>query len=170
MLSRSLAAKRLIFHLKHFSNALCKKVIIIRSDNEFVTNAFIHYCDDAGIKHDMSVPYESHQNGFVKRWQRTITTKSRSMLASGNVSDQLRNEAVESAAYITSFTLRKYQNVVRTHYEIFAGRKASVAHLKFFGCAGYAMVPISFRQSKLADTSLLCCFAGYDELSKTYMV
>ena len=98
--SRSLAVKRLIFQLKHISNALGKKVIIIRSDNEFSTNALIDYCDDAGIKHEMSVPYKSHQYGLVERWQRTITTKARSLLARGNVPDKLWTEAVKCAAYL----------------------------------------------------------------------
>ena len=145
-------------------------MIIIRSDNEFSTNALIDYCDNAGIKHEMSVPYESHQNGLVERWQRTITTKARSLLARGNVPDELWNEAVKCAAYLLNLIPRKYQNAVGTPYEIFTGRKASIAHLKIFGCAAYAMVPIPLRQSKLADTSVLCCFAGYDEQRKAYRV
>ena len=32
------------------------------------------------------------------------------------------------------------------------------------------MVPMPLRQSKLADTSLLCCFVGYDEQRKAYRV
>ena len=67
-------------------------------------------------------------------------------------------------------TPRKYQNVVGTPYEIFTGRKASNTDLLIFGCVAYAMVPMTLGQSKLADTSLLCCFAGYDEQRKAYRV
>ena len=97
-------------------------MIIIRSDNEFSTNPSIDYCDDAGIKHEMSVSYESHQNGLVERWQRTITTKARSLLARGNVPDELWNEVVKCAAYLVNFIPRKYQNPVGTPYNIFTGR------------------------------------------------
>ena len=168
--SRSMAVNRLIFQLKHFSNALGKKVIIIRSDNEFSCKVLNNYCDDAGIKHEMSVPYESHQNGLVERWQRTITTKARSLLSNGSVPDELWNEAVKCAAYLLNLTPRKYQSISSTPYEIFTGRKASINHLKTFGCAAYAIIPKPLRHNKLADTSLLCCFVGYDEERKAYRV
>ena len=79
----------MIFLLKPASNVFGKKVIIIRSDIEFSTNSLIDYCDDDGIKHEMSAPYQSHHNGLVERWLRTITTKAMSLLAKGNVSDDL---------------------------------------------------------------------------------
>ena len=64
-------------------------MITIRSNNEFSANALIDYCDEAGIKHEMSVPYESHKNRPVERWQRTKTNKARFLIARGNVPDEL---------------------------------------------------------------------------------
>ena len=83
-------------------------MIIIRSDSEFSTYALIDYCDEAGIKHEMSVHYESHQNGLLELWQRTKTTKARSLLARGNVPDELWNKTVKCAAYLLNLISRKY--------------------------------------------------------------
>ena len=98
-------------------------MIIIKSDDEFSTNAQMDYCFKSRIILEMSVPYESDQNVIVERGQRGITTKARSLLARGNVPDELWNEAVKCAAYLPILIPKKYQNAVGTLYEIFPGER-----------------------------------------------
>jgi transposase InsO family protein len=61
----------------------------VRSDNgsEFKNARIDEYCDDKGIKHELSSKYTPKQNGIVERKNRTLIDMARSMLAEYNVSD-----------------------------------------------------------------------------------
>lgn len=54
-----------------------------------------------------------------------------------------------------------------TPFEAWSGRKASVRHLKVFGCICYAQIPKE-RRYKLDETSEKCIFVGYSSKSKGY--
>ena len=46
----------------------------IRSDGggEFINNSFITYCEENGIKHELSCPRTPQQNGVIGRKNRTL--------------------------------------------------------------------------------------------------
>ena len=51
-----------------------KKIKILRSDNggEFTSNEFNDFCKEAGIKRDVTIPYNPQQNGVAERKNRSI--------------------------------------------------------------------------------------------------
>ena len=166
--NRGLAVGRLIYYVKHTQRLLGKTVHTIRSDNEFSTAVFSSFCQSEGIKHERSVPYESHQNGVAERWQRTITAKARTLLIDANAPDYLWSEAVMCAAYLLNLLPTRGSKGVECPYQLFYGRKPKVDHLKVFGCAAYGLIPTQIRNTKLGDTSVLCVMVGYDDTRKAY--
>ena len=67
---------------KRAQNKFEVKLKKIRSDNrkEFDNTNIEAYCDEVGIKHEVSVTYTPQQNGVVKRKNRTLITLARTML------------------------------------------------------------------------------------------
>nr|ABB46643.2 retrotransposon protein, putative, Ty1-copia subclass [Oryza sativa Japonica Group] len=57
-------------------------LVKIRSDNgsEFKNTNIEDYCDDLGIKHELSATYSPQQNGVVERKNRTLIEMARTML------------------------------------------------------------------------------------------
>ena len=166
--NRGLAVGRLVYFVKHTQRLLGRTVHTIRTDNEFSTAAFASFCQSEGIKHERSVPYESHQNGVAERWQRTITAKARTLLIDANAPDYLWSEAAMCAAYLLNLLPTRGSKGSECPYKMFYGRKPKVDHLKVFGCAAYGLIPAAIRNTKLGDTSVLCVMVGYDDTRKAY--
>ena len=63
----------------------------IKSDNgkEFDNTNIEAYCDEVGIKHDVSTTYTPQQNGVVKRKNQTLITLARIMLDEYNTPEAL---------------------------------------------------------------------------------
>ena len=59
-----------------------KKVKALRTDRggEFLSKEFIEYCEEAGIKRELTAPYTPEQNGVAERKNRTVVEMARSML------------------------------------------------------------------------------------------
>ena len=59
-----------------------KKIKILRSYNggEFTSNEFNDYCKEAGIKRELTIPYNPHQNGVAERKNRSITEAVKAMI------------------------------------------------------------------------------------------
>ena len=55
-------------------NLLDKKIKTLRSDNggEYTLKEFESFCNDAGIKRELTNPYNPNQNGVEERKNRTI--------------------------------------------------------------------------------------------------
>jgi transposase InsO family protein len=67
---------------KKAQNELDCKIKKIRSDNgkEFDNTNIHEYCDEIGIKHEVSTTYTPQQNGVVERKNRTLITLARTMI------------------------------------------------------------------------------------------
>ena len=67
---------------KRAQNEFDVKLNKIRSDNgkEFDNTNIEAYCDEVGIKHEVSVTYTPQQNSVVERKNRTLITLARTML------------------------------------------------------------------------------------------
>jgi len=61
--------------------------------------------------------------------------------------------------------MKSIQNIAPE--EAWSGRKHNVAHMKVFGCVGYAHVPNELRK-KLDNKGEKCIFVGYNDESKAY--
>jgi transposase InsO family protein len=75
---------------KRAQNEFEVKIKKIRSDNgkEFDNTNIEAYCDEIGIKHEVSSTY-TQQNGVVERKNRTLITLARTMLDEYNTPKKL---------------------------------------------------------------------------------
>ena len=57
------------------------KVKCLRSDNggEYIDGGFSEYCATHGIRMEKTIPWTPQQNGVVKRMNRTLIERARSM-------------------------------------------------------------------------------------------
>ena len=59
-----------------------KKIKTLRSNNggEYISKEFEAFCKDAGIKRELTTPYNPQQNGVVERKNRTIMEAVKTMI------------------------------------------------------------------------------------------
>ena len=84
------------------------KIQFIRSDNgiEYTSQRFNSFCEEAGIEHQLTVPYSPQQNGVSARKNRTIMKMTRCLLHEKNLtkgtlgrSSKYNNLSTEQTAY-----------------------------------------------------------------------
>ena len=110
----------------------------IRSDNgkEFDNTNIEVYCDEVGIKHEVSTTYTPQQNGIVERKNRTLITLARTMLDEYNTPEALWAKAINTACYASNrLFLQKFLG--KTPYELLNGKKPDVSFFRVFGCKCY---------------------------------
>lgn len=133
---------------------------------EFVSQEFQDFCDTNGIKRHLTAPYSPQQNGVVERRNRTLMGMTRSLMKHMSVPNYLWGEAVRHATYlinrVATRTLLK-----QTPYEVFKSKKPNVAHLRIFGCIGYAKAEAAHLK-KLDDRSRMLVHLGTEPGSKAY--
>ena len=82
-----------------------KTLQVLVSDNgELVSNETSNWCAKEGIKHQLTAPYTSAQNGRAERLHRTIQGKAWTMRIDCNAPGSLWDEFFATAAYLTNLT------------------------------------------------------------------
>src|SRR5437773_5540011 len=86
---------------KRAQNLFGNSIVKIRSDNvsEFKNSHIDDYCDEHGIKHELSSTYTPQQNGVVERKNKTLITLARSMLDEYGTPERFWAEAINTARY-----------------------------------------------------------------------
>jgi transposase InsO family protein len=89
---------------KKAQNEFDCKIKKIRSDNgkEFDNTNIHEYCDEIGIKHEVSATYTPQQNGVVERKNMTLITLARTMIDEYNTLERFWAEAVNTACYASN--------------------------------------------------------------------
>jgi transposase InsO family protein len=84
---------------KKAQNEFDCKIKKIRSDNqkEFENTNIHEYCDEIGIKHELSATYTPQQNGVVERNNRTFINLARTMIDEYNTMESFWAEDVNTA-------------------------------------------------------------------------
>ena len=142
----------------------------IRSDNgkEFDNTNIEAYCDEVGIKHEVSATYTPQQNGVVERKNQTLITLARTMLDEYNTPEALWVEAINTACYASNLLfLQKFLG--KTPYELLNGKKPDVSFFRVFSCKGY----IYKKRQHLRKFQRRCdigFLVGYSSKSKAYRV
>ena len=79
-----------------------EKLKCFRTDRggEFNYVEFENFCDENGIKRQLTAPYSPQQNGVVERKNRTIMSCVRSMVKEKNLPLELWAEAVNTCVYV----------------------------------------------------------------------
>jgi len=145
-------------------------LIKIRSDNgtEFVNSKIEEYCDEMGIKHELSATYTPQQNGVVERKNRTLITMARTMLDEYDTHEKFWAEAINTACYASN-RLYPHRLLKKTPYELIVGRKPNISYFRVFGCKCY----IYKKRQHLGKFQRRCDIGfllGYSLKSKAYRV
>nr|ABA97851.1 retrotransposon protein, putative, Ty1-copia subclass [Oryza sativa Japonica Group] len=167
---KSIVAELFKKFAKRAQNEFSCTLVKIRSDNgsEFKNTNIKDYCDDLGIKHELSATYSPQQNGVVERKNRTLIEMARTILDEYGVSDSFWAKAINTACHATN-RLYLHRLLKKTSYELIVGRKPNVAYFRVFGCKCYIYqkgVRLTKFQSRCYEGFLL----GYASNSKAYRV
>jgi hypothetical protein len=123
---------------KKAQNEFYCKIKKIRSDNgkEFDNTNIYEYCDEIGIKHEVSATYTPQQNGVVERKNKTLITLARTMIDEYNTPERFWAEAINTSCYASNI-LFPHRLLEKTPYELLNGKKPDVSFFRVFGCKCY---------------------------------
>jgi hypothetical protein len=132
-------------------------------------NTNIHeYCDEIGIKHEVSATYTPQQNGVVERKNRTLITLARTMIDEYNTPERFWAKAVNTACYASN-RLFPHRLLEKTPYELLNRKNPYVSFFQVFGCKCY----IYNKHHHLGKFQRRCDIGfllGYSSKSKAYRV
>ncbi|MBW0480340.1 hypothetical protein O181_020055 [Austropuccinia psidii MF-1] len=134
---KSEAKHQLRLWMIKFMNITKFTIWAVRTDNgaEFCNHFFNDYLKEGGIIHELSVPYEHHQNGQIERTNCTILEMARTSLIAANLLISLWPYTFRHAAWIFNRTLHSNSKV--TPYEIVGSKKPSLLQLRVFGVKAF---------------------------------
>jgi transposase InsO family protein len=129
-------------------------IVCLRTDRggEFTSLDFRNYCEENGIKRQLTAAYTPQQNGIPERKNRTLLDMVRSMLASKNIPKNFWAEAVNWANYVLNRSPAAAISDV-TPEEAWSSIKPSVKHFRVFGCIAYAHVQMLKGKSLMTRVS-----------------
>ena len=135
----------------------------LRSDNgnEFDNHEMQNDLCRLGINWEPSAPYTQHQNGVAERMIQSLQNMARTMLHEAHVAEGLWPEAMRTAAYLRNRSPTSALNNKMTPYEVWHGKKPSLAHVRPFSCPAYALVPPELRKAKFDSRTKRCLLMGY---------
>ena len=141
---------------------------VVRTDRggEYNSHEFENFCENHGIKRQLTTAYTPQHNGVCKRKNCTIMNMVRSLLTKSGIPKSFWPEAVNWSIYILnrSPTLA-VQNM--TPEEAWSGRKTAVDYFRIFGCIAYAHI-LDEKRRKLDNKREKCIFLGVSDKSKAY--
>ena len=145
------------------------KAAILRTDNggEFCNDEMNAYCAEKGITHQITVPYNSSQNGVVERKHRTIQEKVRTLLFSSGLPENFWSGAVKTAEYL----INRYpaDNLKgQSPFERWYGYKPNYDIIHPFGASCYVLVPPEKRTSAFSPVSVSGILVGFSSVHKAY--
>jgi len=145
-----------------------RQIKSVRSDRggEYISTAFMKYCEEQCIRRFLTAPYSPQQNGVDERKNKIILDMVRSMLKSKKMPKEFCAEVVQCAIYVQN-RCPHVKLDDQTQQEAWSKQKPTVSHLKVFGSVAYAHVPDQQR-TKLEDKSKKYIFIGYDKKTKGY--
>lgn len=133
---------------------------------EFISQEFISFCDDSGIKRHLTAPYTPQQNGVVERRNRTLLEMTRSILKHMRMPNYLWGEAIRYSTYLLNIIGTRVLED-KTPYEVLRKKKPNIEHLRIFGCIGYAKIDKPHLR-KLDDRLRMLVHLGTEPGSKAY--
>jgi transposase InsO family protein len=156
-------------HINRAERFIGYKVKAIRSDNgtEFVNKNLDSFCNQLGIKHELTNVYTPEQNGVPERFNQTILDCVRTILCESGLDKSFWPEAMLYFTYTWNRVCHKDQE--KTPFELYGGAKPSVRHLKPFGSIAYTGIPRQNR-GKLDAKARKGVLVGYAFRTKGYRV
>jgi hypothetical protein len=147
-----------------------KHIRILRTDNggEFESLQFEYFCKSIGIKRQLTMPYNPHQNGVVERKNMTICEATKEMMFDQDLPNSLWEEATSTTMYIQNMCSHDIFKDT-TPEEVFSRIKPEVGNLRIFLCLVYIHVPKE-KRTNMETSGNKGVFVGYSENSKVYMI
>ena len=106
-----------------------RKLKAIRTDNAGEYLAIDDFLKQQGAIHEWTPPYSHESNKLPERFNRTIYTMARSMLAGTKLPRFLWAEALNTATYVKNRLPHQGLERGTTSYKAFHGTKPSIEHL-----------------------------------------
>nr|GFA76967.1 putative RNA-directed DNA polymerase [Tanacetum cinerariifolium] len=145
-----------------------KVVKALRTDRggEYLSNEFVSFCREHGIKRQLTTSFTPQQNGVAKRKNRTVINMVVTLLSAKNMPKMFWAEATCWSFYVLNRSTTKALSDM-TPQEAWSGLKPTVNHFCVWGCLTYVHVPKE-KQTKLEKKSVVCVLIGISEESKAY--
>jgi hypothetical protein len=131
------APTRVMSWVGNFEKHTSYSVMCIRSNNagEFTSNRFNTFLSENHIWHEMSIPYEHHQNGSVEQTNWSLLDMACTFMVHARVPGTLWPLAMKQATFIFNWIAHKGET--KTPYEICMGTKPSLEMVRVSGCQAY---------------------------------
>ena len=136
-------------------------------DNEGEFKSFITFLQQAGIVHCFSCPYNSAQNGRVKRKHRHVIEIGLALLAHASLPMKFWQYAFQSATFLINRMPSKVLNNASPFLTLFQ-KLPDYKSLRVFGCLCYPFIR-PYNNHKLQYRSVQCIFLGYTLSNKGYL-
>jgi hypothetical protein len=145
-----------------------KYICCLRTDRggEFTSNSFNQFCEEHGIRRQLTAAYTPQQNGVAGRRNRTIMNMVRCLLTEKEMPKKFWPEAARWTSHVLNRSLTSAVNDMVPE-ECWSGVKPSVDHFSVVGCIGHVHIPEQHR-IKLDNKSHKCILLGISEESKAY--
>ncbi|XP_039056284.1 uncharacterized protein LOC120199175 [Hibiscus syriacus] len=85
----------------------CIKALLTDRGGEFVSHEFNSFCEEHGLRTELTTPYTPEKNGVAERKNRTVVEMARNMLKAKGLPNQLWAEAVSTAVYLLDLSPKK---------------------------------------------------------------
>ena len=124
----------------------------IRSDNEkeFQNGHFQTFCQENGIKHQFTIPYNHSQNGRTERFNGILISSTKALLNEAQLSHEFWEYAIDTANFIHN-RLSHQGNQNRISYEFFHNKSIDYSIFPVFWMQGLLLC--SKRTSFKIDNS-----------------
>jgi hypothetical protein len=160
--TRAEGGKAVTDWILEFNKRTSISVKAIRSDNagEFTSIKFNKFLKDNNIRHELSIPYEHHQNGSVERTNRTLLDMARTFIIHAKLPNSLWFLAMKQACFI--FNRVVHTGVDKSPYEIALKKRPSLDMVRVFGCRAY-LHDINYKKQFIPRSTALIHVGISDE-------
>ena len=133
-------------------------ILTLVSDNggEYSNRDFSEFCASKGVIQNFTVPHSPELNGVAERWNLTIWTKARSIMAEANAPGELWAEAVHYANLLRNASPTSITGEIP--FEKWFNRPFKHEHLRVWGCD--AFTKLEHRLDKHSPRAKLLTFIG----------
>lgn len=130
----------------------------LRSDNDtvYTSKEFQKFCEDEGIKRQLTIRYTDQQNGVFEPKNQTIVEMEKSIMHEKGLPITFYSGQKLFIQLYTNKCPTKDVWVKTFLFEVWSGRKTSLNHLKVFGSICYAhILKVHLNLMKLVKGVLL---------------
>lgn len=147
---------------KEFNSVL--KCLRTNNGGEFLSQEFLRFCEEHGIKRQFTCPNTPQQNGVAERKLAHLTAVTLSWLHDKNLPRELWAEAMKCACHVIN-RLPPWPGTSKSPFELLFNTKPDVSYFRIFGSLCYVHVP-KHNRAKLDPKARKCLFVGYDAHKK----